>query len=100
MIYIGKYKELNPNKDFPTMRDSFCEKPYEGQERILSYLNGGTVYMSRMEIPRDVFTGEQIGVETLGMNDGEYSWFSTLSHYVEKYNLRLPKDFEDKVLGK
>ena len=34
------------------------------------------------------------------MTDGEYSWLSDLAYYVEKYNLRLPEEFEGKVLKK
>lgn len=100
MIYIGKYKELNPGKDFPSMREYMCEEPYVGQEIVARYLRTATVDMVRVAIPKDVFTGETINMEMLGMNDGEYTWFNTLAYYVEKYNLRLPKDFEDKVLKK
>ena len=53
-----------------------------------------------MVIAKDVFTGDQISNEMIGMNDGEYTWFNTLAYYVEKYNLRLPKEFEDKILKK
>lgn len=99
MIYIGKYKELNPSKDFPSMKEFFESKPYEGQKRIIEYLKNAKVDMVREEIPKDVFTGEKIRMEMLGMNDGEYTWFNTLAYYVEKYNLRLPRDFEEKILG-
>lgn len=99
MIFLGKFKELNPSKDFPSMREYMCEKPYPGQESVARYLRSGTIDMARMVIPKDVFSGEPIDMEMLGMNDGEYTWFNTLAYYVEKYNLRLPKDFEEKVLN-
>ena len=47
---------------------------------------------------KDVFTGEILSPSTKGMNDGEYTWFESLAYYVKKYNLRLPKEFEDKIL--
>ena len=38
-------------------------------------------------------------IEVIFMNDGKYSWTSTLIYYVEKYNLRLPLEFEKYVLN-
>ena len=46
----------------------------------------------------DLFTGELIPTEEKGLNDGEYSWLSSLIYYVEKYNLRLLPEFEQIVL--
>lgn len=33
------------------------------------------------------------------MTDGKFTWNTTLAYYVENYNLRLPKDFEEHVLS-
>lgn len=98
MIYIGKYKELNPSHDFPSIRSFFSEKPYYGKEKVIEYLTNGTMDMISLQIPKDVITGERIPMEKIGMNDGEYTWFNTLAYYVDKYNLRLPKEFEEKIL--
>ena len=98
MIYIGEYKELNPHSDFPSMRDSFEAKAYEGKKRIVQYLKTGTPDMVSFCLPKDVFTGEPIHMTPTGMNDGVYTWFNTLAYYVEKYNLRLPIDFEKHIL--
>ena len=98
MKYIGKYKELNPNHDFPSMRDSFERVPYEGKDRIIHYLKNGNEDMVSLAIPKDAITGDIIPMTMKGMNDGEFTWFNTLAYYVEKYNLRLPKEFEEKIL--
>lgn len=100
MKYLGAYKELCPLKDYPSMKDYFVGEPYKGQGKIIHYLKNGKPDMCRMVIAKDVFTGDHISNEMIGMNDGEYTWFNTLAYYVEKYNLRLPKEFEDKVLKK
>lgn len=99
MIFIGKYKEMNKSHDFPSIREFFEDMPYEGQEKVARYLENGTIDMCRMEIPKDVITGENIPMEKLGMNDGEYTWFNILAYYVRKYNLRLPREFEEKILA-
>ena len=99
MIYIGKFKEFNPNYDFPSIRDCFSEQPYEGQNRIIDYLKHGNRDMVRFSSSKDVITGEPIPMQVIGMNDGEYTWFNTLAYYVERYNLRLPREFEEKILS-
>ena len=48
----------------------------------------------------DIITGELTNRELVYMDDGEYSWSSKLPYYVEKYNLKLPEDFERHVLEK
>lgn len=99
MIYIGKYEELNPGRGYPSMKDFFCDAPYTGQAKIIHYLKHAKEDMVSTKIPKDVFTGETIPMDNLGMNDGEYTWFTTLAYYVEKYNLKLPKEFEDKIIN-
>lgn len=98
MKYLGKYDELSPGKNYPSMKNFFSERPYNGQEKIIHYLRNGKEDMCRMEVAKDIFSGKIISNEMIGMNDGEYTWFDTLAYYVEKYNLRLPKEFEDKIL--
>lgn len=100
MIYIGKYRELSPNKkDYPYMKDSFEKEPYKNQGKIVWYLKHGAENMVRAKKEKDFFTGEIIPMEPIGMSDGEYAWWNFLAYYVEHYNLRLPDDFEKKILS-
>lgn len=99
MIYIGEYDELSPGRGYPSLKGCCATGTYPGQGRIIYYLKHGKKDMVSMKIPKDVFTGEVIPMEQIGMNDGEYTWFNTLAYYVEKYNLRLPPNFEDKILS-
>ena len=98
MISLILYDEFGKDMGFPSMKESFEEKPYEGQEKIAAYLEKGRPTYARASLPTDVFTGERIQGESCGMTDGEYSWISVLPYYVRKYNLRLPENFERKVL--
>ena len=98
LIYIGKYEEIVPNKGYESMLEHLEKGSYPNQKKIVHYLRSGNVDMVSAEIPKDCFTGERIPGEKLGMNDGEYVWWNTLAHYVEKYNLRLPKEFEEHIL--
>ncbi len=98
MIYIGKYKEFNQDRDYPSIKNFFQKEAYEGQGEIIYYLKHGKKDMTSMQIPHDVISGEKISMEKIGMNDGVYSWWNTLAYYVEKYNLRLPEEFEKHIL--
>lgn len=46
-----------------------------------------------------MITGKQVMNRKEICSDGEYGWSSMLPYYVKKYNMRLPKDFEKKVLN-
>ena len=98
MIYIGEYDELSPGKGYDSMKAHFEKDVYPGKEKIVKYLTTGKIDMASLELPKDVFTGERIRMEKLGMNDGIYMWWNTLAYYVDKYNLRLPEDFEKHIL--
>ena len=74
-------------------------KPYPGQERIARYLDEGELVLASPMFGYDAFTGEKIVSTREILTDGEYSWENTLPHYVRKYNFRLPKEFEEKILG-
>lgn len=95
------FKEFGdvPGMQLPSMTDFFEEKPYIGKDRIISYLKKGRKTYSATSYAYDKFTGKRIPGEYCGMTDGEYSWNSSLAHYVEEYNLRLPQEFERKVLS-
>ena len=96
--FLGKYIEFNKDMDYPSMEEDFCDYPYEGKEMIINYLESGEKTVTACSRARDFFTGELIPGERCIMTDGEYSWSSSLSYYVDKYNLRLPSEFEEKVL--
>ena len=72
-------------------------------DKIVAYLETkGKSTMVRMETAKDRLTGERIkGMYDLEIfTDGTFSWWSDLAYHVKKYNLRLPKEFEDYVLSR
>lgn len=99
MIFIGQYNELIPGNNYPSIMDFISDAKYEGQGKIIHYLTHGKKDILSSKIPKDIFTGKPIQMSMQGMNDGEHSWFTILAYYVEHYNLRLPKSFEDKILN-
>ena len=92
------YRELIPKEEYPYMKDNLQSERYDNQDKIVFFLRSGKVLFARQGHQQDVFTGERLKDDTVIMTSGDYLWPSTLAYYVEKYNLRLPKEFEDFVL--
>ena len=99
-MFIGHYRELYPeNTDYPWMIDHFEDKPYPGQGKIIYFLMHGIFRLIGDKKCYDVFTGEIIGNSFVLLSYGDYQWWKHLAHYVKKYNLRLPAEFESYVLS-
>lgn len=96
------YKEYGAD-DAVSMLDC-CEKTsYPEKEEIISFLNTrGESTLASTGTVKDRITGEVRPMPKEGIclkTEGQYSWWNDLSYYVDKYNLRLPKQFEDYVLN-
>lgn len=98
MQYIS-YEELEAGKHFPKLRSSLEKQSYNNKEKIAAFLNDGEIVLTRLSRVKDVLTGELIPLEVHAMCHGDYYWCNILSWYVEKHNLRLPKDFEEYILS-
>lgn len=98
MIILGKYNEFAPNMGFPSIKDYLQKEPYESKETILKYLHNGNIHMVTASRIVDLISGETTNIELVFMDDGKYSWSSAIPYYVDKYNLKLPKAFEEHVL--
>lgn len=96
---MAKWKEFNPASD-RSMKDDFNDKPSPYNKIIVNYLDNGELVLVSPSIATDVFSGEKIGRTNCILTDGEFSWSSSLSYYVEKYNLQIPKELENKILAK
>ena len=94
-----KWKEFG-HKDAPSIKILFSAKPYPNQDRIADYLERGNVSIVAASYEKDAFTGEIIHPARSSriMTNNSFSWDSSLSYYVRKYNLRLPAAFEEKIL--
>ena len=99
MKSLIRYEEFGPGMGFPSIRDSFCSTPYEGEKAIVEYLMRGETTLQSTSMAKDKITGEILPIRLCLMSDGEYSWASSLAYHVEKYHLRLDPEFEKKVLA-
>ena len=96
--YIG-YEELEAGHNYPRLRDNLAALPYPHKDKIIHYLLDGEIEAAKVSRDRDIFTGKLIPTEVLIMSDGTFLWCNVLAYYIDKYNLRLPKDFEEHILS-
>lgn len=99
LIFYQELTNSSEKEKYPKMVDNFDKEKYKGKEKIVAFLrHGGLPLFAKAGRNKDVFTGEYIDIDPVGRESGEYQWMSTLSHYVDKYNLRLPEEFENYIL--
>ena len=95
---MAEWKEFNPTAE-KSIKDDFMDNPSLYYNKLIKYLNNGEVKLASPERAIDVISGDRISQTNSILTDGEYSWPSSLAYYVEKYNLRLPKEFEEKIMN-
>ena len=91
------WKEFNPLVD-RSIREDFQDTSSPFKQKIITYLNRGEVLLVSPECSIEVFSGEKICHTKCIYTDGEYSWSNSLVYYVQYFNLRLPEEFENKIL--
>ncbi|NLN98119.1 MAG: hypothetical protein GX127_07065 [Eubacteriaceae bacterium] len=67
------------------------------KEVIVHYLKNCWCIGRSPSIEKDELTGESLSMGLEMMTDGKYVWTNTLSYYVEKYDIVLPKDFVEHI---
>ena len=95
---MATWSEFNPGA-IKSVLDDCTNAAYPDKAKILAYLDSGSVVLAAPEQAVDVFSGEQLHKSEGVLTDGEFSWSNSLSHYVQKYNLHVPKELEDKILS-
>lgn len=93
------WKEFNPDVS-KSIKEDFAKEPSPYLDKIIEYLNNGEVLLASSSCAVDVFTGAKIAGSRCILTDGEYSWNNTLAYYVKEYNLQIPEELEEKIVGK
>jgi hypothetical protein len=87
----------------PSMREFMAEGPWTNQDKILEYLRSGHVlaltmgadltdWFDRPHKANPVINGQAEG-GTTPLSDGEWFWYASVIHFVERYNVRLSEEF-------
>lgn len=94
MKELGIYRELTDNDSDPSIQDFISPVPHPYKRDILAYLrNERFVIAVSSNTKKDIITNESMPIELIAYSDGEYSWYSDLVYYFNKYNLLLPEEF-------
>ena len=96
---MAKWREFNPESN-KSIKSDFQDVPSPHCNKILEYLNNGNITLVSTDKGIDVLTGEKIVSSYCILTDGEFTWGNTLAHYVLHYNLKLPDEFENKILNR
>ena len=95
---MATWKEFNPLAG-KSIKDDFQTKPSPNNEAILNYLDNGEIILTSPSKAIDIISGDIIAQTTSILTDGEYSWSNSLKNYVQKYNLKIPKGFEKRIIN-
>ncbi len=99
MIFIGEVRELDNDKDLPSIHD-LINKPIPEKEKVLRYMKKCRVDAVAPARLRDVIHPENKIADLFLMSDDTYGWRSDVIYYVEKYDMALPEEFVQHVLSR
>jgi hypothetical protein len=98
---VGFYDELGTTHHYRSegsIHDACAAEPGVGEAAVVAYLRSGHGFLDVMEASKDVIRRDVVltGAPCL-FSDGTWVWRLDLAHYVERYHLRLPREFLDHV---
>jgi hypothetical protein len=93
----------------PSMREFMAAQPWEYQEKVVEYLRSGHILGLPMgadladwfDLPNKanpMIEGRREGGVT-PMTDGVWFWPAGLIHFIEKYNVMVPREFIEYASG-
>lgn len=98
-LILNNFKEYGA-ENAPSIIEACAKESYNGKEKIVRFLKEkGEVGLATAKSPFDRVTGERIVGELVTRETDKFIWWSDLAYHVDKYNLHLPKEFEDYVLN-
>lgn len=95
MIGIGYFAEHHGN-EYPAFQSTPTAIP--NKKQILQYMRSNKVIAAAPGRLKDVFTNQPIKGEMLAYSDGVYYWGTEAIYYFDKYNMKLPDEFVNRVL--
>jgi hypothetical protein len=93
---LAKFVELGWDDDpnAPSLHDVRGKRGPEHKQEVVAYLRAGIAFIISPGMEEDIFDPTRFAGSGTIATDGVYAWPRTLAHYVEKYDVELPADFE------
>ena len=95
LIKVGFFRELaHGSKTGLSLSESIRDKSHQEEEKIIKYLNEGTLFIACPGVTKDVLNELRgiIGAPHI-YTDGVWAWCGDLSYYVKEYHIELPEKF-------
>ena len=97
MKVIGQVNEIY-GEQYPPLK-ALIHTDIPQKDKVLQYMKNAKVAAAAPGIARDILTNDYISGSLKVYSDGEYAWRSDVIYYVEKYDMGLPEEFIDHILG-
>ena len=99
MCYRGSYCSpwaIDFIKCSESIKDYISSDELSNKNEMMAYLDSGICLAYSCGYSNDILNPEKrIGIVPDILTDGRYLWHRNIIYYVDKYNLRLPKEFLD-----
>jgi len=101
LISIGFFSEMNLSAhNDGKIADYIVDKVNYDKKAVIDYLKSFKHKAGCPKAAIDCVTGKEISPSFRVYNDGEYCWADFLIYHIEKYNIKLPQDFINKIQAK
>jgi hypothetical protein len=91
---VGCFRELGyDHADAPCLAELRGQRTALHKQEVVGYLRSGRTFVFSPGLAVDVFDGVHAGKQSL-LTDGTHVWPGSLAHYVERYDVALPEEFE------
>ena len=97
MIAIGCFSEMNCFADNGSINEHIVDKVNYNKDKVIEYLSNHKKLASCPREAIDCKTGKKISDSFVVFTDGEYQWCDFLEYHIKKYNIKLPKEFLEKI---
>lgn len=99
MIVIGRFRENYKDDKYPSIMDFIKDTESTKKDKIVEYFNKSKISSVSTSYVYDEIGKVQTSIPLVMKTDGEYAWRSDLEYYYNKYNIGLPQEFIEKIIG-
>ena len=92
---VGFFGELGYDEmpGAPSLLDACNKRGPANKDKVVAYLRSGALFIISPGYAEDYFDGSHAGKLSF-LTDGTYAWPGSLAHYVDRYDVALPAEFE------
>lgn len=97
MISVGFFSEMKLYADNGSIKEHIIEEVDYDKTKVVDYLKSQKRMGGCPRAAIDCLTGDIITPSFSVYTDGEYEWCDFLLYHINKYNIKLPQKFIEKI---